>query len=206
MDADRKAAKEAVKNMPRGQRIKYYIGYYKIHALVTVVLLIAVALFIRTMLTHQTSVMYFGTMNSERIDEQYLNTAMKEVLGLGEKEKITVHKDLSSLPVYGEQDKVSLYLAVDQLNVVFSDEEGVKFMVDSEACLQMKYWCDMENYPKWKDRVYSYNGYDVAIDISGLPIMEKLVLEDDIKYILVTAKAGNEEYIKLFLDWVYEME
>ena len=206
MDEDRRRAKEAVRAMGRKEKIKYYLGYYKFHILVVAVLAILLALFIRDRMTYKKPVFFFGIMNSDRIDEQYLVEEANEILKLGEKETTMVHKNMYSSPGMESefQDYLTVYLAADELNILFTDETGVKYMADSDACVPVENWGVGETLANREDVVFSYEGKNVAIDFSDTELFRELKLEEDIHYLLVVNKPGREEQVAAFLKAVLQ--
>ncbi len=223
MDKDQLEAKKAVAQLPLGKKIAYYVGYYKIHAAVVVALLIAIGLFIRTQVNYETKLMYFGVLNGSAIEEDYLREQMLKQLGTGKKETIVVYTGLTTEAEYsseGGYNLLSLYMATDQMDIVFSDADGVTYLAKSGAIADPEIWATEDLKALWKNQVYecealeeeasiddpTYAVMPVGYDIAGSQLMDDLGLEENCHYMVACYSSGRLEAIQGFCRYVCEHE
>lgn len=224
-DTDTIIARKEVAKLPFREKVKYYIGYYKFHALAVVIIGIALFFFIRHQVTKETPLMYFGVLNSSQINEELLIEEMTTRLAAADRETVTVHKGLDTK---ADDDGESyylllqIYLAADELDVIFTDEEGLTYLAKSGACLDPAEWLDGELAKLWSERSVkgealeqgssidveeaTYVTRDIAVDLTGTEAMKTLGLSEDTPYLLVASSSERTEQIATFMDYLYELE
>ena len=223
-DKTTQAARDMVAAMSFGEKVKYCLGYYKIHILVTAVVLVAGIMLLHTILDKQTSLMYFGVLGGEAIDSATLTEEMESRLGAGEKETITVYTGLTTKPEDTGEEYYSLltvHIAARELDVVFADVQSVSYLGRSGALSLTEEWLTGKAAEIYGDRVAEFeyltegNGMDdndvcvqapVAVDLSGSLAMEALGLDESTPYMIVISKSDRTQEIQTFLNYLYEIE
>lgn len=222
-DYDTQEAKNRVAQMSFGEKFKYYLGYYKIHLIVGLCILVGVILFVKDIVTKDQYVMYFGLVNGETIEKEALQEDMKEVLECTGRENVQVYTDLSttaSAAQTGEMySMLAIYLAADELDIIFTDQEGIDFLGASNALIVTEQWLTPELKELWADQIVDVKidesaGMEdaklvdrpAAVDIKGTKLMEMLGLDEKDHYLVMAAASERFEEVEKFCNYVYEME
>ncbi|MCR5742549.1 MAG: hypothetical protein K6F92_02310 [Lachnospiraceae bacterium] len=224
MDKDTQAAREMVKQMSPGKKFKYYLGYYKFYVLAAIIVLVAAASLLNTMINKKTPALYLGVLDGTQINSQRIIDDLTERLELKAGETITVFSNLSVKAdenAEGYYNSMTIYIAANHLDIVFADEEGVTYLGKSGALRDVSEYLSGDLASVYESRITQFealsegNGMsegdsfslqNVAVDLTGTKAIEALGLSDKTCYMVVIANSERTEQIQAFMDYLYELE
>lgn len=221
---DEQRVKELVANMSSGERVMYYVGTYKFHALAIIAAIALVIYVVYSILTAKDKILHIGIINKSGYCSQYMVDSYMEYAGKdANKELIALKTDLGTSADYyqGGYNLINMYTMTDELNLVFTDQEGLDFLGKSGIVAEPEYWMDEELYTLLKDNITNMTiladttdmsenpemaERPLCIDISGTRIMEAFGLDDDTHYMVCVIVGKYADEIKGYCRYLAEIE
>lgn len=214
-----KGEKAKLATMSMSEKLGYIWEYYKIHLFVILLVLGIIIWIIHHALTYVQYKFYGMVINSDQYSTE-VEAQMHDILGMEKHDGFSLTGDLytdDNVNMGGYGNKLDIFIMAGQLDFAFTDEEGVKHLVDMGAVMDLKDTVPDELLAKWQseDLIYSMDvtdddgitgNYDVAVDISNSPIHQYFGLDDNTKYLLIADLSGSEEYLQNFYDLLLRIE
>ena len=211
--------KKKLSQMTFGQKIEYIFEYYKVHIIVALLIIGAITWGVHHAMTYVQYKFYGMIINSGQYDEQVADS-MHDTLGMSKHDGFNLSGDFytnDNVNMGGYGNKLDIYVMTGQLDFAFTDEEGVKYLVDMGVVRDLKTTAPDKLLSLWasEDRLYNVDvtdddgitgNYDVAVDISGTGIQEYFGLDESMKYLMIADLSGSEEYLENFYKLLYEIE
>ncbi len=161
-----KEEREALKQAPLNQKIKYYVYYYKWHALAVIAVLIIAFTWIRDVVTSKDAALYVALINAAALDdaEQFdmaytayagidpdeydviFDTSMQMVSGSGDQMSVASSQKLVAFASTGEIDVLCANLTL------FADYANSTFFYDLRDILTPEQFAKCEPYLYYVDR------------------------------------------------------
>ncbi|SCZ78788.1 hypothetical protein [Pseudobutyrivibrio xylanivorans] len=214
-----KGEKKKLSQMTFGQKLEYIWEYYKLHILVTLLIIGAISWGVHHAMTYVQYKFYGMIINSGQYNEQVAKS-MHDTLGMEKHDGFSLSgdfytNDTENMGGYG--NKLDIYIMTGQLDFAFTDEVGVKYLVDMGVVRDLKTTAPDKLLDLWTSEGRLYNvdvtdddgitgNYDVAVDISGTGIQEYFGLDENMKYLMIADLSGSEEYLQNFYKLLYEIE
>ncbi len=214
-----KGEKKKLSQMSFGQKLEYIWEYYKFHIIVALLIIGAITWGVHHALTYVQYKFYGMIINSGQYNEQVAKS-MHDTLGMEKHDGFSLSgdfytNDTENMGGYG--NKLDIYIMTGQLDFAFTDEVGVKYLVDMGVVRDLKTTAPDKLLDLWTSEGRLYNvdvtdddgisgNYDVAVDISGTGIQEYFGLDEKMKYLMIADLSGSEEYLQNFYDLIYKIE
>ena len=211
--------KNKLSKMTFGEKVDYIWTYYKVHILVVLLVLAVTGWCVHHAMTYVQYKVYGMVINSGQYSAE-VEANLHDLLKMDKHDGVGITADLytgdtDSMGGYG--DKLTIYVMAGQLDFAFTDEEGVKYLVDMGAVRDAKDVLPDELLSKWTEegRLYTMDvtdsdgktgTFDVAIDISGSPVHDYFGLDDNTKYLVIADLSGSEEYMNNFYELLENIE
>lgn len=226
VDNEQEAVKKSLKGerkklsqMTFGQKVEYILEYYKIHIIIGILIIGAIIWGVHHAMTYVQYKFYGMIINSSQYNEQVADK-MHDTLQMSKHDGFNLSGDFytdDNVNMGGYGNKLDIYVMTGQLDFAFTDEAGVKYLVDMGVVRDLKTTVPDKLLADWTSEGRLYNvdvtdddgvtgNYDVAVDISGTGIQEYFGLEDSIKYLMIADLSGSEEYLNNFYELLYEIE
>ena len=203
--------KAKLSTMSFKEKLDYIWAYYKLHIFVVLMIIGVLGWGIHHALTYVQYKFFGMVINSSQYSTE-VEEQMHDILGMEKHDGFSLTADLYTDEAYnmgGYGNKLDIYIMAGQLDFAFTDEEGIKHLVDMGAVRDLKDTVPDELLSKWQseDLLYSMEvtdddgltaTYDVAVDISGSPIHEYFGLDANTKYLLIAGLSESEEYMNNF--------
>ncbi|SHJ15818.1 hypothetical protein [Pseudobutyrivibrio xylanivorans] len=214
-----KGEKKKLSQMSFGQKLEYIWEYYKLHILVTLLIIGAITWGVHHALTYVQYKFYGMVINSSQYDEKVAKE-MHDVLKMEKHDGFSLSGDFytyDDVNMGGYGNKLDIYIMTGQLDFAFTDEVGVKYLVDMGVVRDLKTTAPDKLLDLWTSEGRLYNvdvtdddgitgNYDVAVDITGTGIQEYFGLDEKMKYLMIADLSGSEEYLQNFYDLIYKIE
>lgn len=214
-----KGEKKKLSQMTFGQKLEYIWEYYKLHIFVTLLIIGAISWGVHHAMTYVQYKFYGMIINSGQYNEKVAKS-MHDTLGMEKHDGFSLSgdfytNDTENMGGYG--NKLDIYVMTGQLDFAFTDEAGVKYLVDMGVVRDLKTTVPDKLLDKWTSEGRLYNvdvtddagktgNYDVAVDISGTGIQEYFGLDENINYLMIADLSGSEEYMTRFYELLYKIE
>lgn len=211
--------KNKLSKMNTREKLDYIWEYYKIHIFVVLLILGVIGWGVHHAMTYVTYKFYGMVINSDQYSIE-VEEQMHDILKMEKHDGVSITGDLytdDNANMGGYGNKLDIFVMAGQLDFAFTDEEGVKHLVDMGAVRDIKDTAPEKLLDIWtaEDVLYSMEvtddagktgNYDVAVDISGSPIHEYFGLDDKTKYLVVADLSESEEYLSNFYELLYKIE
>lgn len=221
---DEQMVREHVYAMSKWERFCYYVSIYKFHAIAVILVVSALISIFYSIATAKTDRLYLGIINRSTYSSEYMAKAYSEYAGYdAKKEEVALYDGLGTTPEYfaGGYNLITMYAAADELNLVFTDEEGIDFIGVTGIVAAPSQWMAPEAYEYFKDKITEVpiikdttdmsehpemEMLPVAVDISGTRVQEVFGLDDDTKYMICIIWKGFEDELQTYSRYLYDIE
>ena len=214
-----KGEKKKLSQMTFGQKLEYIWEYYKFHIIVALLIVGAITWGVHHALTYVQYKFYGMIINSSQYNEKIADE-MHDVLKMAKHDGFNLSADFytyDDVNMGGYGNKLDIYIMTGQLDFAFTDEVGVKYLVDMGVVRDLKTTAPDKLLDLWTSEGRLYNvdvtdddgitgNYDVAVDITGTGIQEYFGLDEKMKYLMIADLSGSEEYLQNFYDLIYKIE
>ncbi|SFN76175.1 hypothetical protein SAMN04487831_103195 [Pseudobutyrivibrio sp. UC1225] len=214
-----KGEKKKLSQMTFGQKLEYIWEYYKFHIIVALLIVGAITWGVHHALTYVQYKFYGMIINSSQYNEKVADE-MHDVLKMAKHDGFNLSADFytyDDVNMGGYGNKLDIYIMTGQLDFAFTDEVGVKYLVDMGVVRDLKTTAPDKLLDLWTSEGRLYNvdvtdddgitgNYDVAVDITGTGIQEYFGLDEKMKYLMIADLSGSEEYLQNFYDLIYKIE
>lgn len=165
-----KEERERIKTAPLGEKINYYVYYYKFHAIASVAIVVGIISLIYTIATNHETVFYATIINAyenESVSESY-EQGFSEYVGISQDE-YTFTFDSSMYLDYENQDttfstylqKLVTLMAAGEIDVIVSDEDVFNQMYGNEMFMDLSTYLTEEELEQYAGDLY-YIDYAVV--------------------------------------------
>ncbi len=194
MDKDRMVAKEQVKNLPTGEKLKHYWHYYKTHFFITLLVLVIIGVFVFQKVTHVEPDLMIAMYTEEYIADEAESAAEKKLADLMKSKDKEAIINLSITTIPPERELEQQLNGTDQASVAYTKLEG-----QLAAGTTFAFVFDEESYNRLMSsenrQEIIYNEFSGEIGENG---KAALGIKSDRKYYYVTriiyeTEKGDEE-------------
>ena len=135
-----KEEREALKQAPLNQKIKYYVYYYKWHALAVIAVLIIAFTWIRDVVTSKDAALYVALINAAALDDaEQFDMAYTAYAGIDPDEYDVIFDLEEELPDTGDEQRYILRI----VEITYDDES------ETWAAHQIRNYGDIEVLGRW---------------------------------------------------------
>jgi len=210
--------KAKLSQMSFGDKLSYIFTYYKLHIIIAVVLIAAIAWLIHHQMTYVSYKLYGVIINSYEYNENVIEQVEDEI-GMTGHDGFSFIGGLSGDP---DSNSISYYNQIDvytvsgQMDFAFTDQAGVEYLCDLGTPYGVTEELPSELMELWNGRQVSFsqrNANDdtyfdnyAAIDISGTKVHDYFGLDDNMTYLVITNLSDNQNYMDSFCDYLYKIE
>lgn len=195
MDKDKKLAKESVRALPFGKKIKHYLYYYKLHIIVAAAVVAMAGLYLYQNFTAVSPSVEISVFSNEYITveaEEAAEEALSELMQEQDEEEFVAVLNITTMPSASAENSEQLSAAYTKLDGQLAAKTVSAFIFDEETY----------------ENIMSVNDYSsiVLSEYSGelsSRAKEFLKLNSDTKYYYVTrilypSEQDDEEAVKKF--------
>lgn len=209
-----KGEKKKLSQMSFKEKVKYIRSYYWVPIVGVCVGILLVGYIIYFTATRKAVMLTGIVLNDTGLNVEEVTLELEEYLGLTEKQEIDLLQEVylnatgSNVNMSGTNQVLSLVMA-KELDFVICDEEGFEYMMSNELSLDPHdYMATAEVEEYFSDRYVEYEDweYPVALDISGTAFAERLGLNYDEAYLVITSLSGNDENVTGLLSYMVDLE
>lgn len=158
-----KEEREAIKEASFKKRAEYFWDYYKIHTLVTIVVIVGIIIFVQSYLTAKDSVLFAAMVNSyaevddiEEIQTEYLELIEANSLLYSATISSSIYLDFETEDTnhqYSMQMLVT-YLAAGEMDILAGDEEAVGTLAYQNAFMDLEEVLTEEEIAMYEDQFF----------------------------------------------------
>ncbi|MBQ0043288.1 MAG: hypothetical protein KBS85_08260 [Lachnospiraceae bacterium] len=168
-DQDTMRARELVSQMDKKDKFKHFVYYHRIQLIIAGVLIVVGIYALVAFLNRIDCLMYIGIVNGTSTKEDVIVSEMEAMLECKDRQIVTVKNSLMTQEPERDPEAKGVFfsdfqltMASGDLNVIFADEDGVKYLAENAYLYTIDEWLPDNLKEIWSDRITEFTAYNLG--------------------------------------------